>query len=142
MRQRGTSLVRKTVGGLALEQSQTRLDVNIGGVQVGGPCVCVKRITRLVVARFVQGTQVIPNLRNVRVEADGAGVRIECIAVLVDLVVEHTNGAPESRVATITVHRLLVRLISLGIFLLGHVASAQEVPALRVILICKLLDDT
>lgn len=140
LRQRGTRLVWKTIGGLTLEQSETCLDVDVGGVQVSSPCICVKRIACLVVARFVQRSQVIPNLRNVRVEADGAGVSVECIAVLVDLVVEHTNGAPESRVATVAVHCLLVRLISLGVFLLRHVTSAQQVPALRIVLICEMLD--
>lgn len=79
-----------------------------------------------------QGTQIVPHLRNVRVEAYCSGVCVKGVTVLVDLVIEDADRTPERRVASVPVHRLLIGLVSLGIFLLGHVASAQEIPALGV----------
>lgn len=132
---RCAGLVRKTVCGLSLEQSKTGLDVDVGGIKISGPSVCVERITCLVVAGLVQRAKIVPNLRNVRVEANGARVRVKRVAVLVDLVVEDTNRAPECRVAAITVDCLLVGLVGLGVLLLRHVASAEKVPTLGVILV-------
>lgn len=111
-------MVRQTVCGLSLEQGKTRLDVNIGGIKISGPSVCVERIACLVVAGLVQRAEIIPNLGNVRVEANSARVRVKRVAVLVDLVVEDTNRAPECRVATVTVNCLLVGLVGLGVLLL------------------------
>lgn len=69
-----------------------------------------------------QSTQVVPDFRNVRVQSNSSRVSVESITVLVDLVVEHTNRAPEGGVLSVTVDGLLVCLICLGVLLLGHVA--------------------
>ena len=135
---RRAGLVGKTVGRLSLEQSKARLDVNVGGIKVSSPRVCVKRITSLVVAGLVQRTKIVPNLRNVGVEANRTRVRVKRVAVLVDLVVENTDRAPEGRVATVAVDCLLVRFVRLGVLLLRHVASTEKVPALGVILVWSL----
>jgi hypothetical protein len=95
---------------------QTSLDVNIARIKVCGASVCIESIGDLVVARFIQGTQVVPNFRNVRIQADRTRVGIERIAVLVDLVVENTNRAPEGRVATVAVDGLLISFVCLGVF--------------------------
>lgn len=47
---------------------------------------------------------------------------------LVDLVIQDTNGTPESGVSRVTIDGLLVGLVSLVVILFGHVASAQEIP--------------
>lgn len=65
-----------------------------------------------------QSAKVVPDLGNVWVEAYRAGVRIECVSVLVNLVIQDSNGAPESRVPAITVDSLLVCLVCLGVLLL------------------------
>ena len=65
-----------------------------------------------------QCSQVVPHLGDVRVEAYGAGVCIKCISVLVDLVVQNANRAPECRVPPIAINGLLIGLIRLGILLL------------------------
>jgi hypothetical protein len=132
---RRAGLVGKTVGRLSLEQSKTRLDVNVGGIKVSSPRVCVESVASLVVAGLVERTKVIPNLRNVRVEADGTRVRVKRVAVLVDLVVEHTNRAPEGRVATVTIDCLLVGFVGFGVLLLRHVATTEKVPTLSVVLV-------
>lgn len=118
-----------------LKKLETGLDVDIGRIQVGSTLVSIERISCLVVARLVECTEIIPHLGNVGVEPNGTRVGIERIAVLVDLVVEHTNAAPESRVASVAVDSLLVSLICLGVLLLRHVAATEEVPALCISLV-------
>lgn len=65
-----------------------------------------------------QSAKVVPNFRDVWIEANGAGVGIERIAVLVDLVIKDSDGAPKRRVAPISVDGLLVSLICFRILLL------------------------
>ena len=79
-----------------------------------------------------QSPKIVPDFRYVRVQADRSGIRIEGIPVLIDLVIQHANGAPKRRVATISINRLLVGFIRLGILLLGHVASSKKIPTLRI----------
>lgn len=128
-------MVGKAIGGLTLKQCQTCLDVDVGGIEISSPGVCIECIACLVVARLVKRAKVVPDLRDVGVESDGARVCIKRIAVLVDLVVKNTNRTPECRVATVAVYSLLIGLISLGVLLLRHVASAKKVPALSIILV-------
>jgi hypothetical protein len=135
LRKRCACLVGQTVSGLTLEQRQTGLDVNVSWVQLSSSRVGVESVVGLVVAGLVQGTEIVPNLWDVGVEADSPRVSIESIAVLVDLVVQDTDGAPEGRVAAIPIDGLLIGLIRLGIFLLRHVAATEEVPALCICLV-------
>lgn len=79
-----------------------------------------------------QSAEVIPDLRDERVQPDGSAVCIQGVSVLVDLVVQHTNGAPEGWVAAVPIYSLLICFVCLGILLLGHVAPAKQVPALSV----------
>jgi hypothetical protein len=65
-----------------------------------------------------QSTQVIPDLGNIRVQPNCPRIGVECVTILVDLVIEHTNGAPERGIPAVTVNGLLVGLISLRILLL------------------------
>lgn len=86
--------------------------------------------------RYYQSTQVVPDLGYVWIEANSTGVRIERIAVLVNLVIKDPNRAPEGWVPPVTIDSLLVRFVRLRVLLLRHVASTQEIPALCVVLIC------
>jgi hypothetical protein len=129
------SLVGQTVGRLTLEERKPGFDVHVGRIELSSSRVGIQGVVGLVVARLVQGTEIVPDLRDVGVEADGPRVSIQSITILVDLIVQHTDGAPEGRVATITVDGLLVGLICLGILLLRHVAATEEVPALRISLV-------
>lgn len=70
-----------------------------------------------------QRAKVVPNLGDEGIQADRARVCIKCVPVLVDLVIEHTDRAPECRVPTVSIYRLLIGLISLRELLLGHVAA-------------------
>ncbi len=80
------------------EQLETLLDLRVVGIEVGCALVRMDGVADLVVASFVQAAKVEPDFRDVRIETDGTRVGIQCIAVLVDLVVENTDGAPEGRV--------------------------------------------
>jgi len=76
-------------------------------------------------ARAYQGTKVVPNLRDVWIEADGARICIKRITILIYLIVKNPDGAPECRISPITIDGLLIGLICLGKLLLGHVATTQ-----------------
>ena len=54
---------------------------------------------------------------------------------MIDLVVKNANRAPEGGVASIAVYGLLIRFVGLGELLLRHVATTEQVPTLRVVLI-------
>lgn len=82
-----------------------------------------------------QSAEIIPNLGNIWVQANGSRVRIESIPILVDLVIQHTNTAPKCWIPAITVNGLLISLVCLRILLLRHIAASQEIPALCVGLI-------
>jgi hypothetical protein len=65
-----------------------------------------------------QSTQVVPDLGDVRVQAYSAGVCIERISVLVNLVVQNANRAPESGIPSVSINSLLIGLVCLGVLLL------------------------
>jgi len=133
---RSVALVWQTGGRLTLQQSQTSLDVNIGGVKLGGSGVGIERVVGLVVTRLIQSTKIVPNLGDVWVQTNGARVSVKSIAVLVDLVVQDADRAPECWVSAVPVDSLLVGLICLWILLLRHVAAAEKVPTLCISLVC------
>jgi hypothetical protein len=110
--------------------------VNIGRIQVSRTTIRIERISDLVVARLIKSSQIVPHLRDVRIQANSTRVRIQRITVLIDLVVQHTNRAPEGRVAAVAIDRLLIRFVRLGVFGLRHVTAAQKVPTLGIGVIC------
>jgi hypothetical protein len=73
---------------------------------------------RLKVKQTYQSSQVVPDLGNVRIQAYRAGVCIKCISVLVNLVIQNANRAPECRVPSVTIDCLLIGLIGLWVLLL------------------------
>lgn len=114
------------------QELQSALDVRVVGIQLGSTLVRVKGVGNLVVTRFIQSTQIIPDLRDERVEADGTRISIERISILVDLVVKHTDGTPEGGISPIAVYGLLVGFVCLRILLLLHIAPAEKIPALCI----------
>ena len=109
--------------------------MNVRRVKIGRALVRVKCIGGLVIAGLVQGSKVVPDLRNIGVESNSTRVGVQRIAILVDLIVQHTDTAPECRVTPVAVDGLLVCLVCLRVLLLGHVASTEKVPALCIVLI-------
>jgi hypothetical protein len=134
LRSRGVVLLSRARK-LALEKLQTGLDVDVGWVEISGPAVSIESIGNLVVARLIQGTQIIPDLGDVWVQANRTRVSIERIAVLVDLVIENTNRTPESGVTTIAVNRLLVGFVCLRVLRLRHIAATEKIPALSIVVV-------
>lgn len=114
---------------LVLDQLlQTGLDVWIARVQTLSLAVSVQGIADLVVAGFIQGTQVVPDLGDVWVQTDRPRVGIERITVLGDLVVKNTNRAPEGWVSGVAVDGLLEGLVGSVKVTTDHVDTAQIVP--------------
>lgn len=72
-----------------------------------------------------QCAQVVPDFRDVRIQSNSAGISVKSIPVLVDLVVQDTDRAPEGWVAPIAINRLLVCFVRFRVFLLRHVTSAK-----------------
>lgn len=70
------------------------------------------------VKQTYQSTQVVPDLGDVRIQAYSTGICIQRIAILVNLVVQDTNRAPECWIPAVAIYGLLIRLICLGVFLL------------------------
>ncbi len=115
--------------------------MGVRGVQLCCSGIGVQSIRSLVIAGFIlvristlrshndikeethQCAKVVPHLGDVGVEADGPGVCIKRVSILVDLVVQDSDGTPECRITPVTVDCLLVGLISLGKLLLCHVAA-------------------
>ena len=83
-----------------------------------------------------QGPKVVPDFGDVRIQPNGPGICVESVAVLVDLIVEYADRAPECRVPAVAIDRLLVGFICFGELLLGHVAATEQVPALSVLIVC------
>lgn len=136
LRQRRTVLVGHAAGGLStLQELKACLDMHVRRIQLSSTLVSVQSVGSLVVAGLVERTKIIPDFRNVGVEANGTRVRVESISVLVDLVVEYADGAPKGRIAAVAIDGLLVGLVGLGVLLLSHVASSQEIPALSIRLV-------
>ena len=61
------------------------LDVGVVGIEIRGPLIGVDSIADLVVARLVQRAEVVPDLTDVWVDADGLAVGVQRVSVLVDL---------------------------------------------------------
>jgi hypothetical protein len=108
-------------------------DAFLCGVELEGSFIRIDSISNLVVARLVQTSQVEPYLADVGVQPDSSGIGIKSVSVLVDLVIQNTDRAPECRVSTVSVNGLLVGLVGFVVSLGGHVSSSEEVPALSVV---------
>ena len=120
------------------EQLQPRLDMWVGRVKLCSPLVGIERVTDLVVTGFIldsralavvptertetsstyQSAKIIPHLGYEGVEPNSSRIGIQCVPILVDLIVKHTNRAPKGRVPAVTVHGLLIGLVSFGVLLL------------------------
>lgn len=115
------------------QQFQPLGDRRVPRIQLRSSSVRINSVRNLVVATLVQTPEVKPNLRDIGVYTNSTRISVQGIPVLVDLEVKDTNGAPESGVAAITIHSLLIGLVCLVVFLTCHVGAAKEVPALGVV---------
>lgn len=118
------------------KQVKSVFDRGIVRVQVLCTSVRIDRVVDLVITGLVQTAEVVPNLADVRVESDCSRVRVQGVTILVDLVVEHPDGAPEGRITAVSVDGLLVRLVRLVVLLATHKCSTEEIPTLGVGSVC------
>lgn len=56
-----------------------------------GAIVCVDGVLNLIIAGLIQGAEVEPDLRNVRIKTNGASVSIQGVAILIDFPVENAD---------------------------------------------------
>lgn len=108
-------------------------DDRIGGVELQGALVGVDSVRHLIVARLVERSEVEPDFSEVRVNANGAGVSVESVVELIDVVVEYSDRAPEGRVLAIPIDCLLIGLVGLAKVAGGHVGATEEVPRERIV---------
>ena len=104
----------------------------VGRVELTRARVSVDRVTDLVIAALIERAEVKPYFGYVRVDANGTRIGVESIAVLVDLEVKDADRTPESRVAAVAVHCLLISFIRLVVLLASHVSTTKKVPTLRI----------
>jgi hypothetical protein len=107
-------------------------DRRVIGIKLRSTSVSINGIADLVVARLVQASQIIPNLRDVRVNSDSTRISVECITVLVDLEIENADRAPKRRITPVTIDCLLISFVCLVVLLPGHKGAAKQIPALRI----------
>jgi len=115
-----------------LQQLQPLSDRCVPRVQFRRSSIGINGIGDLVVAALVQTPEVEPNLRDIGVDAYSPRVSVQGIPVLVDLEVQNTDRAPESRIAAVAVYGLLIGLVGFVVFLTGHIGTTKKVPTLGV----------
>lgn len=84
------------------------MDLLVARIETCGPLIRVESIAELAIARLVESSQVVPRLTDIRVEGDRPAVGVESVSILVNLIVQHTDTAPERGITGIAVDRLLV----------------------------------
>ena len=115
-----------------LQHFQSPIDGIVCRVQIRCARVRIDGIGNLVVARFVQAAEIVPNFRDIWVESDSSRVSVEGIAVLVDLIIEDTDRTPKCRIPTVSVDCLLIRFVGFVVALTSHERSTKKIPALRI----------
>lgn len=131
LRTRGSR--KLTAIGLGVSEKLKSLrDGEIIGIELRSSCIGIDGIGNLVIAALIQTSKVEPDFGNVGIDTDSARICIKRVSELVDLEIEDANRAPKCRVAAIAVHRLLVGLVRLVIFLTRHVSAAKKIPTLGI----------
>lgn len=113
--------------------SETLTDDLVCWIELESALVSVDSIRHLVVARFVESTEIEPNFGEVRVDSNRSRVGVESIMELIDIVVENSNRTPESWILAISVNSLLIRFVSFSEVARCHVGSTEEIPRERII---------
>jgi len=116
----------------SLEQLKPLSNGNIAGIQFACAGVGVNGVGDLIVATFVEASEIEPDFRDIRVYSDRTRISVKGVTELVDLEVENANRAPKCGVAPISVHGLLIRFVGFVVFLAGHVGPTKQVPTLSV----------
>lgn len=129
---RGRTQRNGRIQSMLIEKVETFLDGDVGGVELFCTHIGIHSVLQLLIAALVKGTKIEPNLRNVRVEPDCAGICIQGVFELANLEVENANGDPKGRITTIAIDGLLISLIRFVVFLGSHICTSEEIPTLSV----------
>lgn len=108
----------------------------VARIEFAGPRVGVDGIGDLIVATLVEAPKIKPDLGDVWVDPDSARICVQSIAELIDLEVQHSNGAPKGGIASVTIDGLLIRFIGLVVLLPRHVGTTEKIPALGISWVC------
>lgn len=104
----------------------------VARIEFTSPGVRIDGVRDLIVATLIQAAEIEPNLGDVWVNSDGARICVQGVTELIDLEVQHSNGAPECRVASVAIDGLLIRFVGLVILLPRHVGTTEEIPTLGI----------
>jgi len=119
------------------EKLKTLGDGNIVRIKFCSTSISINGVSNLIVAALVETAEIKPDFRDIGINADSTRVGVKRISKLIDLEVKDTNRTPESRIAAIPIHSLLISFICLIVLLACHVGATQKVPALCVRRILK-----
>jgi len=114
------------------EKLKTLCDGNIVRIKFCSTSISINSVSNLIVAALIETAEIKPDFRDIGIDADSTRVGVKRISKLIDLEVKDTDRTPESRIATIPIHSLLISFICLVVLLTRHVGTTQEVPALSI----------
>ena len=77
-----------------------------------------------------------------RVQSNCSGVRIKCIPILIDLVIKDANRAPKGGIPSVSIYSLLIGFVGFGVLLQRHVAAAQKIPTLCILVVWAIVSIT
>ena len=122
-----------TSGSLGILQEMQMLgDIRVARVECCSVSICVDSIQDLVIAAFIQATEVKPDLKDVWADADSPQVHSQCVTELIDLEVENTDGIPKGGILPVVVDGLLIHFVCLIVLLTCHVCMPKEISALGI----------
>jgi len=108
--------------------AKTLSDDLVRRVELESTLVGVDRVRHLIVASFVECSEVEPDFRKVWVNSNRSRVGVEGIVELVDVVVEDSDRTPERRVLSVSINSLLISFVSFTEIVCRHVRSTEQVP--------------
>jgi len=109
----------------------------VARIEFASTRVRINGVRDLIVATLIQAAEIKPHLGNVWVDSDGTRICVQGVAELINLEIEHSDGAPECGVASIAIDSLLICFVCLVILLARHVGTTEEIPALGIRRVCK-----
>ena len=121
---------------------QASADERIRGVELEGALIGVDGVGHLIVARFVERSEIEPDFGEVGVNSDRARVGVQSVVELIDVVVEDSDRAPKCGILSISINGLLIRLVRFPEIARRHVCSTQQIPRERVVRIYQAVVST
>lgn len=124
MRWRGIRQHNPVSLGIA-QQVKPGLYDRVTRIQIMRTCIGVNRVIDLIVAGLVEAAKVEPDFRDERVKSDRSRIRVKGIPILIDLVIEYPDRAPESGILSVSINGLLVRFVRFVVFLPAHECTTE-----------------